>query len=179
MDLYEIKGTSSNFVIILHISGSITKPEDFKQFVLRLESESFGCQLCSYQQKQFGIVNNHVESKHFPNTFNYSCSYCNKIFGTNKAFVCHKNTTSISPKFKNCLGTIHSPEDFEQYIIRNNGQGRIGCQLCQHTVLNFTDMRNHVESIHFPNTFSYKCPFCDQAFGTNKAFKVHKQRSHK
>lgn len=170
VDLYEINSTRSNLVILLqHI---IT-------FQGLLKSLSFGCQLA--------INRNSLElstTMWNPNTFlihsiTAVLTVIRSLEPTKHLSVTRTLTTSISPKFKNCLGTIHSPEDFEQYIIRNNGQGRIGCQLCQHTVLNFTDMRNHVESIHFPNTFSYKCPFCDQAFGTNKAFKVHKQRSHK
>ena len=71
-----------------------------------------------------------------------------------------------------------SPADFDQYI-RNMGGGLYACTLCTHTQSQKNHVKNHVESIHFPNTFSYNCPHCDKVFGTYKAYLVHKNRAHK
>ena len=77
--------------IIISGAGSISNPDDFDQYVQRGGSSGHYCQLCSYSQAQFSVVKNHIESKHFPNTFSYQCPFCNKNFGTNKAFIIHKN----------------------------------------------------------------------------------------
>ena len=74
-------------------------------------------------------------------------------------------------------GDITKPVDFENYMMPN-GVGGYTCSLCAYTKSR-TLVRLHVESIHFPNTFSYICPGCEKAFGTNKAFIMHKNRAHK
>ena len=72
---------------------------------------------------------------------------------------------------------LTSPADFDQYL-NNLGAGSYSCTLCSY-VKSKTLVRFHVESIHFPNTFSYNCPHCGKNFGTHKAYVVHKNRIHK
>ena len=91
-----------------------------------------------------------------------------------------------SLKFLKCFiisGTgdlsMSDPDDFEQFVQRNGNSGHYYCQLCNYSQAQFSVVKNHVESKHFPNTFSYQCPFCDKHFGTNKAFIIHKNRFHK
>ena len=74
---------------------------------------------------------------------------------------------------------MSDPDDFEQFVQRNGNSGHYYCQLCNYSQAQFSVVKNHVESKHFPNTFSYQCPFCDKHFGTNKAFIIHKNRFHK
>merc|ERR1719154_132770 len=76
------------------------------------------------------------------------------------------------------LGTISTPEDFKKFIERNeNGPY---CGICQQfSSKSVTNVRHHVESKHFPNTFNYQCNQCEQNFGTNKALDVHRQRTHR
>ena len=77
---------------IISGAGSISNPDDFAQFIQRnLISGEHVCQICNYSQKQLWTVKNHVESKHFPNSFTYNCPMCEKVFGTNQAFMKHKN----------------------------------------------------------------------------------------
>ena len=71
-------------------SGLISKPEDFEQFIQKVEAGPYVCQICSYQQAKFGVVKNHIESKHFPDTFSYSCPFCDAVLGTNTALKIHK-----------------------------------------------------------------------------------------
>lgn len=73
---------------------------------------------------------------------------------------------------------MSKPEDFNQYVV-NNGNGRYMCTVCEFTQTRPNHVRNHVESIHFPDTLVYDCPQCDQHFGTNLAFKRHVNFAHK
>ena len=71
------------------------------------------------------------------------------------------------------------PEYFDQYIQRVS-EGVLMCNVCG----DFSSerryrVRNHVESKHFPNTFSYQCQQCDTVLGTNTALYRHVQRVHK
>ena len=78
-------------------SGVIT-PEDFVQYVVRIEDGSYSCTLCDHNQKLLFDVRNHVESKHFPNTFTYTCEFCGKTSGTRGAFLAHKKKNHKSSK---------------------------------------------------------------------------------
>jgi len=80
-------------------------------------------------------------------------------------------------------GSINCPEDFDKYILKElneNGHGYLHkCGIClQFSNKSSGHVRNHLESKHFPNTFSYACPFCDMVLGTRKALEVHRQRKH-
>ena len=83
--------------------------------------------------------------------------------------------------FSKILG-IQGPESFEQYLSRNEA-GCYVCGICSHTGAATTkskrDLLNHVESKHFPNTFTYNCPFCEKTFGTFMASAKHKSNYHK
>ena len=66
--------------------------EDFDQYVNKDGVGVFSCMICSYKQKAVWNVRNHVESKHFPHTFIYTCPICDKTFGSNNAFLWHKRS---------------------------------------------------------------------------------------
>ena len=54
------------------------------------------------------------------------------------------------------------------------------CAICdQYSGQQKRDTRNHIESVHFPNSFTYECQFCDMVLNTNKALARHKERYHK
>lgn len=54
----------------------------------RTHKKQFMCTLCSKLHSQKIHCQNHLESIHFPDMFNYSCSYCGKTFnGKNKLYV--------------------------------------------------------------------------------------------
>ena len=57
--------------------------------------KGFRCALCAEQGEVFKNkgsyhILNHIESRHFPNTFVYSCDTCDKIMPTAKAHARHK-----------------------------------------------------------------------------------------
>ena len=75
------------------------------------------------------------------------------------------------------LGKITKPEDFDKYIIPNQTAGGHSCSLClQFTHVAKSNVRNHVESRHFPNSFVYNCDHCGHNLGTKKALQRHKAR---
>ena len=76
-----------------------------------------------------------------------------------------------------CKILISVPEDFLNYLTKDGG--KYYCSLCEYSSSNKTHVKDHIESQHFPNTFSYQCPYCDNVVGTNKALKRHIQRLHK
>jgi len=76
-------------------------------------------------------------------------------------------------------GLITTAEDFENFIEKEPEDQGYFCSIC----LAFrkrgkVDVRNHVESKHFPNTFQYNCTVCGLSVGTNTALKRHMQRVH-
>jgi len=75
---------------------------------------------------------------------------------------------------------LEDPSDLLQFVRKEPTDKRFHCTLCDkfsHT--NSYHTRNHVESQHFPNTFSYQCDQCDSVFSTKCNFTMHKSRKHK
>jgi len=57
-----------------------SSPEDLFQYVVKNPVKGYQCSICEkYKSPARVNVRNHVESKHFPNTFEYPCEYCGKI----------------------------------------------------------------------------------------------------
>ena len=74
-------------------TGDITSFEDFDQFVSKEQGHGYFCTICQlYRRRGIADVRNHIESKHFPNTFSYSCNLCDIVLGTNTALVRHKQS---------------------------------------------------------------------------------------
>jgi len=75
---------------------------------------------------------------------------------------------------------IQDPSDLLQFVRRDPLDKRYHCSLCDkfsHT--NSYHTRNHVESQHFPNSFTYPCDQCDTVFYTKSNFSMHKSRKHR
>lgn len=74
-----------------------------------------------------------------------------------------------------------TPEDLMQYVGKQQGAVKSAyCTICN----NFSHqaghhVRNHVESIHFPNTFVYNCHHCEKVVTTRKALQHHMSKEHK
>ena len=173
----------------------ITSPQDFDQYVTKLADGTFRCEICYEVMKSSGNLKSHVESKHFPNVFSYQCHVCNVTLGTKKALYRHRQRNKdcqIASVLWNAeikirwtfstawiiAGSLRAPEDFIQYVLRN-GDGSHSCTLCEHKQKLMFDVRNHVESKHFPNTFTYSCEFCAMSFGTRSAYLGHKKKFHR
>ena len=72
------------------------------------------------------------------------------------------------------------PSQLDQFM-EKNATGRMQCSICKDFSHDRTHVRNHIESKHFPNTFSYNCPYehCGKVFYTFQAIQKHKSRDHK
>jgi len=72
------------------------------------------------------------------------------------------------------------PADLLQYIVKDSATGNLSCSLCT----NFShrsraNVRNHIESKHFPNTFVYTCPVCFKDCPSHQSLLKHKSLFHK
>ena len=64
--------------------------DDFKNFVSKDEYGSHFCTICNtFKHKSCSNVVNHIESKHFPNSFVYNCKYCGKQFNARNSLNVH------------------------------------------------------------------------------------------
>ena len=88
-----------------------------------------------------------------------------------------KITKALNNFLGQCQCNITCPEDFENYVTKTS-MGIPMCTICEYTQNQYSVVKNHVESKHFPNTFQYDCPLCSKHFGTSNAFVIHKRRIH-
>jgi len=76
-------------------------------------------------------------------------------------------------------GQITSLEDFDKFMEKEPETSGYFCSICQlYRKRGKADVRNHIESKHFPNSFTYNCHICSLVVGTNKALSRHVQNAH-
>ena len=68
---------------------------------------------------------------------------------------------------------IVDPDQLHQFVDRHH-QGLFYCTICEKTAATRRDVRNHVESIHYPNAFVYDCQFCGKTLKTKVGQKINK-----
>jgi len=71
---------------------------------------------------------------------------------------------------------VKKPEDLLRLVV--SGVGGAMCALCTKSFKNKRDARNHVESIHYPNSFVYTCEYCGKEFNALNTKNVHVTRHH-
>jgi hypothetical protein len=79
-----------------------TGPEEaLKRHVRKDEVKNvYYCGICSqFSNKGAANVRNHVEAKHFPNMFTYSCELCEKTFGKKTALYNHRRNMHTKQMF--------------------------------------------------------------------------------
>jgi len=83
--------------------------------------------------------------------------------------------------FDGAKGQFGDPSDLFQFVIENfDGGKRFHCGLCNKFAHSGkTHVRNHVESVHYPNSFLYPCDQCDKSFPSKQNYQLHKSRVHK
>ena len=75
---------------------------------------------------------------------------------------------------------FQDPSELLQFVRKSTDDNKFYCTLCDKFSHRASyNTRNHVESHHFPNMFTYQCDQCDQTFGTKNKFANHKSRDHK
>ena len=61
-----------------------------------------------------------------------------------------------------------------QYIVRDDFQPNWHkCTMCGKTSKDRGNLRKHVENIHFPGTFNYRCKYCFENFSTRNSLNIH------
>ena len=79
------------------------------------------------------------------------------------------------------VSEVTSPEDLLGCCVKEQGdQAKWTCNICyQFSHRSRQNVRNHVESKHYPSTFQYTCPSCDKICYTMRALEVHKSSAHR
>ena len=74
----------------LNLSGKTYQdPEELFQFVGKHPEKGYECTICQIRFQARVTVRNHVESKHFPNMFTYTCNICFKDMTSKNAKATH------------------------------------------------------------------------------------------
>ena len=99
-----------------------------------------------------------------------------------KIFTFHKQTHDLFILiilYLLCSG-INDRDSLLKYIKQNSvGAGAsFQCTLCGKTNGQKNNIMNHVESIHFPGSFTYHCNLCDKTVKTKSALNLHNARYH-
>ena len=80
------------------------------------------------------------------------------------------------------LGRPDERKEFDQYMersLREDGRPCFKCTLCGKQNSQKINVRNHIESVHFPGHFSYNCDHCEKTFKTKMALYVHVSKMHR
>ena len=94
----------------------------------------------------------------------------------------HKKAQSMQ-EWKFCSYFLgEDPSELLAYVTENpnssESKTKFMCQLCGKAASRTKDVRDHVENIHFPNVYAYKCELCHDVLKSKIALKNHKM-SHK
>ena len=112
----------------------------------------------------------------------------------------HKSTMKNLPPVFVGSDAWKDPEELQAYVTECSdltSEWKFLCKICCRPGKNRRDVRNHVESIHFPTMsvflfkinfrptwqviffrFVYKCTFCEMSLKSRKALDNHKYRKH-
>jgi len=91
---------------------------------------------------------------------------------------------NMDPSGVNDTGvSFQDPSELLQYVERDlsdTSRTKYVCVICK----NFfhqgrNNVRNHVESKHFPNLFVYKCDLCDKTVPSKASLQMHKHKAHR
>ena len=80
------------------------------------------------------------------------------------------------------LGRPDERKEFDQYMEKSllqDGRPCFKCTLCGKQNSLKTNVRNHIESVHFPGHFSYNCNHCKKTFKAKNALCVHVSLMHR
>ena len=67
----------------------------------------------------------------------------------------------------------------EKHENSEDGKPLHRCTLCGKTGKDRSNLRRHVESVHFPASFHYNCQYCEKVFNAKNTLNVHISRHHR
>ena len=90
-------------------------------------------------------------------------------------FVLHLSTLFhlISFDFSDVVSVLKS------YAVFNKNLKMFQCTICNKQCAQKSNMLRHIESIHFPNTFTYTCEYCNATLPTRKKKEHHLAKFHR
>jgi len=94
----------------------------------------------------------------------------------------NSNSSYSSDSGKACIDYSHvnAPDDLYYYCVREDGDAKWKCSICdQFKHVGRNNVRNHVESKHFPTQFTYYCEYCEKTCHTKRALEVHNSEKHR
>ena len=69
---------------------------------------------------------------------------------------------------------------FYEYIVPKAGEFKVfECSLCGKCGKDRGNLRKHVENIHFPGSFIYKCKYCSEEHTTRNLLNMHISNMHR
>ena len=101
----------------------------------------------------------------------YKHPYDRYVFSVN-----HDTMFKFSCYLLTCLGNDRS---ILLNYIQKETSGLFQCTLCGKTNAQKNNIMNHVEGIHFPDSFIYQCQICCKTMKTKNALYLHTNTFHK
>ena len=158
--------------------------------------QGYSCNICGKYSGDLTKAKAHMEVEHFPSSTGYTCHCCERWFKTKNALSIHMSREHRDRLWKwtlwidspgNALnqslhsGTLTSPEELLNFCEKEEGgRGWWTCSLCyQIAHRSRQNLRNHVESKHFPGHFSYNCNHCGKTFKSKNTLCVHVSQMHR
>jgi len=88
---------------LVDADGNKGAEEALKSHVKKDETNNlYFCDICrQFSNRGAANVRNHVEAKHFPNMFTYTCELCDMTFGKKTALYNHRKNTHRKPEMMN------------------------------------------------------------------------------
>lgn len=68
---------------------------------------------------------------------------------------------------------------FQDYIAKSDHSSGWKCTICGKESAQKVNLVKHIESVHFPDMFSYECKYCDKTFNAKNSLYAHVSRTHK
>ena len=72
-------------------------------------------------------------------------------------------------------GIIETPEDFQRFAIKLD-HGPFKCHYCEYFHDRKSQVLFHIESKHFPNSFTYNCRFCKHTLKLRSTLVRHESK---
>ncbi|XP_023339303.1 broad-complex core protein isoforms 1/2/3/4/5 isoform X28 [Eurytemora carolleeae] len=70
-------------------------------------------------------------------------------------------------------------DKFNEYISRGVDARAVSCNICGKVANDMSNMRKHIENIHFPGTRTYNCRYCGVQFPTRNGMYSHVSKVHR
>jgi len=67
----------------------------------------------------------------------------------------------------------------EAYVTKDEAENAFKCTMCGLKAPRAAKVKDHLEAVHFPNTYRYECEYCSSVFFSRNAHRVHLSTKHR